>query len=47
MMGIPESQYRFVYARTNAILGAGDPDYVEDADVVFVACCGRATRWPG
>jgi cytochrome P450 len=30
MMGIPESQYRFVYDRTNVILGAGDPDYVPD-----------------
>ncbi len=30
MMGIPESQYRFVYDRTNVILGAGDPEYVPD-----------------
>ena len=27
MMGIPESQYRFVFDRTNVILGAGDPEY--------------------
>ncbi len=30
MMGIPESQYRFVFDRTNVILGAGDPEYVPD-----------------
>ncbi len=28
MMGIPDSEYRFIYDRTNIILGAGDPDYV-------------------
>ena len=32
MMGIPESQYRFVFDRTNVILGAGDPEYVPDQD---------------
>jgi cytochrome P450 len=31
MMGIPQSQYRFVFDRTNVILGAGDPEYVPDA----------------
>jgi cytochrome P450 len=30
MMGIPESQYGFVFDRTNVILGAGDPEYVSD-----------------
>ncbi len=30
MMGIPESQYGFVFDRTNVILGAGDPEYVPD-----------------
>lgn len=30
MMGIPSSQYKFVFDRTNIILGAGDPDYVPD-----------------
>jgi len=34
MMGIPESQHRFVFERTNVILGAGDPEYVpEGADI--------------
>ena len=30
MMGIPESQQKFVFDRTNAILGAGDPEYTSD-----------------
>ncbi len=30
MMGIPESQYKFVFERTNIILGPGDPEYVPD-----------------
>lgn len=30
MMGIPPSQYGFVFDRTNLILGAADPDYVAD-----------------
>ena len=35
MMGIPRSQYRFVFDRTNIILGASDPEYVpEGADIL-------------
>lgn len=35
MMGIPQSHHRFVYDRTNVILGVGDPEYVpEGADMV-------------
>ena len=30
MMGIPASEYRFVFDRTNVILGATDPEYVAD-----------------
>lgn len=30
MMGIPESDYQFVFDRTNIILGAGDPEYIPD-----------------
>jgi cytochrome P450 len=30
MMGIPDSDYRMVFDRTNIILGAGDPEYVPD-----------------
>jgi cytochrome P450 len=35
MMAIPESQYGFIFDRTNRILGAGDPEYVsEPAEVI-------------
>jgi cytochrome P450 len=37
MMGIPESQYRFVFDRTNIILGAGDPEYVGDVMAIVPA----------
>jgi cytochrome P450 len=30
MMGVPESQYGFVFDRSNIILGPNDPDYVAD-----------------
>jgi methyl-branched lipid omega-hydroxylase len=30
MMGIPASEYGFVFDRTNVILGAADPEYVDD-----------------
>jgi methyl-branched lipid omega-hydroxylase len=35
LMGIPGSEFKFVFDRTNVILGASDPEYVADeADVV-------------
>ncbi|MBP2365744.1 cytochrome P450 [Pseudonocardia parietis] len=35
MMGVPESHHRFVYDRSNVILGAADPEYVpEGTDIV-------------
>jgi cytochrome P450 len=37
MMGIPESDYKFVFDRTNVILGAGDPEYVPDPISVIPA----------
>jgi methyl-branched lipid omega-hydroxylase len=37
MMGIPASQHRFVFDRTNVILGAQDPEYVPDTDNIFQA----------
>ncbi|WP_028929138.1 cytochrome P450 [Pseudonocardia asaccharolytica] len=37
MMGIPESQYRFVFDRTNVVLGAGDPEFVPDAENIAAA----------
>jgi cytochrome P450 len=32
MMGVPESQYDFVFNASNTILGLGDPEYTEDMD---------------
>ncbi|GAA3246109.1 cytochrome P450 [Pseudonocardia petroleophila] len=37
MMGVPESQYDFVYRTSNVILGASDPEYVPDAENIVVA----------
>ncbi len=35
LMGLPDSEYQFVFDRTNIILGAGDPEYVpEGTDIV-------------
>jgi methyl-branched lipid omega-hydroxylase len=33
MMGIPEKDYRFVFDRSNIILGASDPEYVPSGDM--------------
>jgi cytochrome P450 len=35
MMAIPESQHRFVFDRTNVILGAGDPEYTPDIQQII------------
>jgi cytochrome P450 len=37
MMGIPESEWRGVFEKTNLILGAGDPEYGEDPQVILPA----------
>ncbi|MDH2428204.1 cytochrome P450 [Sphaerisporangium sp. TRM90804] len=39
MMGIPEKDYRYIFDRSNIILGGGDPEYVPegDADSVVAA----------
>jgi methyl-branched lipid omega-hydroxylase len=37
MMGVPRDQYRYVFDRTNIILGAGDPEYVADVDDILTA----------
>ncbi|WP_204055654.1 cytochrome P450 [Microbispora corallina] len=37
MMGIPESDYGFVFDRSNIILGASDPEYVSDPEDVATA----------
>ena len=37
MMGIPASEYRYVFDRTNVILGATDPEYVADLSLAIGA----------
>jgi cytochrome P450 len=37
MMGIPPSEHRFVFDRSNIILGAGDPEYVSDINEAIPA----------
>jgi cytochrome P450 len=37
MLDIPHSDYRFVFDRTNLILGAGDPEYVSDPKAIIPA----------
>ncbi|MGD9754518.1 MAG: cytochrome P450 [Acidimicrobiia bacterium] len=37
LMGIPDSEYRFVFDRTNVILGASDPEYVPDETDIVTA----------
>ncbi|MCG8588871.1 MAG: cytochrome P450 [Proteobacteria bacterium] len=40
MMGIPESQYDFIFEKSNVILGAGDPEYVSDRAQIVPALLG-------
>jgi cytochrome P450 len=40
LMGIPESQTRFVFEQTNVILGLGDPEYVPPGSNVVAAALG-------
>ncbi len=37
LMGIPDSSYDFVLEQTNIILGAGDPEYVEETDDIITS----------
>jgi len=40
LMGIPESQTRYVFEQTNVILGLGDPEYVPPGTNVVTAALG-------
>jgi cytochrome P450 len=40
LMGIPESQARFVFEKTNVILGLGDPEYVPEASSIIASALG-------
>jgi cytochrome P450 len=42
MMGVPESQYDFVFNSSNTILGLGDPEYTPDMDNPMPALMGAA-----
>ena len=44
LMGIPKSQTRFVFDRTNVILGAGDPEYVAQIENVPAALLGAGAE---
>ncbi len=37
LMGIPESEFSFVFERTNVILGPGDPEYVPEVGDIVTA----------
>jgi methyl-branched lipid omega-hydroxylase len=37
MMGIPESEWHAVFEKTNIILGAGDPEYGTDPQIIITA----------
>lgn len=37
LMGVPESEYDFVFEQTNVLLGAADPEYVAPGDDVLTA----------
>lgn len=47
LMGIPDSQYEYVFERTNVILGAGDPEYVEDAEDIVLAILTAGSELAG
>ncbi len=40
LMGIPESQTKFVFEQTNVILGLGDPEYVSEPSKIIPAALG-------
>jgi methyl-branched lipid omega-hydroxylase len=40
MMGVPESQYKYVFEQSNIILGAGDTEYVPDQTKIVDALLG-------
>jgi cytochrome P450 len=40
LMGIPDSQTKFVFEQTNVILGLGDPEYVSEPSKIIPAALG-------
>ncbi len=47
MMGIPDSQTKFVFEKTNTILGLGDPEYVPVGTNVLMAALGAGQALAG
>jgi cytochrome P450 len=47
MMGVPESQYDFVFNASNTILGLGDPEYTEDMENPMPQLMGAAMGLTG
>jgi len=43
LMGIPDSEYQFVFDRTNIILGLGDPEYTSEAEDLLTTLITAAT----
>jgi len=44
MMGIPESQQRMVFEKTNTILGLGDPEFVSGGENLIMAAMGAGSE---
>ena len=44
MMGVPESDYDTVFARSNIILGAGDPEYTPEGGNIAMALLGAGAE---
>jgi cytochrome P450 len=44
MVGIPESQTRFVFEKTNLILGLGDPEYLQEGVNPLAAALGAGSE---
>ena len=47
MMGIPESQTKFVFEKTNVILGLGDPEYVPEGTNLLMAALSAGQALAG
>ena len=47
MMGIPESQTKFVFEKTNVILGLGDPEYVPEGTNLLMAALNAGQALAG
>jgi len=47
LMGVPDSQYEFVFDQTNVILGAGDPEYTPEGTDILSAIFEAGTNLTG